>query len=304
MLVEVQVPLLMASLASSHHARVVSVALSATADRTTLGTLDVPSLGMGTLNWPIDKERDVTAAAACVACLESGVDFFDTAEAYGFGKSEKLTRDCLRRAASSVATAGTLRLARSQPATVATKYAPVPWRRSPVDDVVAACRASAERLGVDSVDLYQVHWPDFGLPLQRFLPSQGPQDDLIWEGLAKCYELGLAKNVGVSNYGPELTRRAHAALAARGVPLASNQINYSLLSFGSKQPTLDACAELGVRVLGYFPLANGLLAGRYSPTSMPKGIKANFMKKYIAGGVTQGGVAYPEGGAMPLLIYI
>ncbi len=148
-----------------------------------------------------------------------------------------------------------------------------------------------------------------------------------WEGLARCYELGLARNVGVSNYGPSLLRRAHSFLAARGVPLASNQINYSLLGFRlahpitshaisavsgrierahgprrSAQPTLDACRELDVSVLGYFPLANGLLAGKYSATSMPKGLKSQTMRKYVVGGVTERGVTYPAGGIEPLLV--
>ena len=71
--------------------------------------------------------------------------------------------------------------------------------------------------------------------------------------------------MGVSNYGPKLVTRAAEALKKRGVPLASNQINYSLLCHGSAQRTLDACEGLGVRVIGYFPLANGLLAGACSP---------------------------------------
>ena len=107
--------------------------------------------------------------------------------------------------------------------------------------------------------------------------------------------------MGVSNYGPSLLARAHSFLSARGVPLVSNQINYSLLSHRSAQPTLDACRELGVGVLGYFPLANGLLAGKYSASSMPKGLKAQTMRKYIAGGVTDRGVNYPAGGIDPLL---
>ena len=107
--------------------------------------------------------------------------------------------------------------------------------------------------------------------------------------------------MGVSNYGPTLVRRAHDALARRGVPLVSNQINLSLLYRKAQQPTLKVCEELGVRVLGYFPLANGLLAGKYDAENMPPFPKSLTMKKYVAGGVTQGGVTYPPGGATPLI---
>ena len=105
----------------------------------------------------------------------------------------------------------------------------------------------------------------------------------------------------MSNYGPDLVSRAHEALAKRGVPLASNQINLSLMYRKQVQPTLQRCKELDVRVLGYFPLANGLLAGRYDPDNLPPFPKSLTMKKYVVGGVTSGGVAYPDGGAMPLI---
>ena len=122
-------------------------------DRTKIGTLDVSSMGMGTLNWPLDKKEDPNAEAALRACIAKGVNLFDTAEAYGFGTSEILTRNC-------VAAVGA-------PAIIATKFAPVPWRRRP-EDVVDACRASAARLGVEAIDLYQIHWPDIIQPFKAF----------------------------------------------------------------------------------------------------------------------------------------
>ena len=77
-------------------------------------------------------------------------------------------------------------------------------------------------------------------------------------GLARCYHEGLAQNVGVSNYGPTLLRRAHAALAERGVPLASNQIHFNLLyRRQGSLATVEACNELGVACLAYYPLAMG-----------------------------------------------
>jgi len=122
-----------------------------------LGTLRVPKMGMGTLNWPLDKKTDPTAAAALQACIDNGVTFFDTAEAYGFGRSEELLADCVAKSGS--------------PVTLATKFAPVPWRQKP-SDVVDAARASAARLGVESIDLYQIHFPDI-IQVQPQKPAAG-----------------------------------------------------------------------------------------------------------------------------------
>ena len=103
----------------------------------------------------------------------------------------------------------------------------MPWRRKS-QDVVLACKASAERLGVESIDLYQIHWPDIIQPLKAF-GIEEKKDELYWDGISECYHQGLIKNVGVSNYGVRMLEQAHEALSARGVPIASNQINYSLL---------------------------------------------------------------------------
>lgn len=93
---------------------------------------------------------------------------------------------------------------------------------------------------------------------------------MYWDGLAECYHRGLVKNVGVSNYGPTLVTECHERLAERGVPLASNQIAYSLIGrHNGAQRTLDRCNELGVKVLAYYPFAMGLLTGKYT-TSMPE----------------------------------
>ena len=248
-----------------------------------IGTLAVSPMGMGTLNWPLNKETDQAAEDSLRACYAAGINFIDTAEAYGFGTSEKLTRNCV----SAV----------TQPFWVATKFAPVPWRRDS-EDVVNACKASADRLGVEAIDLYQIHWPDIIQPLKAFGVEE-VKDEKYWDGIAKCYNMGLIKNVGVSNYGPKLLAKAHAALAARGVPLASNQINYSLLYRKSgSQATVDKCKELGIQPIGYFPLANGLLAGKYTAAG-PGGLKGLTMKKYLQGGVTEGGITYPPDGVSP-----
>ncbi len=103
--------------------------------------------------------------------------------------------------------------------------------------------------------------------------------------------------VGVCNYGPKYVERVHAFLAKRGIPLASNQINFSLMYRKDSAATIAKCNELNVPVISYFPLANGLLTGRYDADNMPKFPKSLTMKKYVVGGAD----GYPDGGYTPLL---
>jgi len=117
--------------------------------------------------------------------------------------------------------------------------------------------------------------PDIVQP-GRLFGYEDKKDKTYWEGLARCYELGLVKNVGVSNYGPTLLADAHAFLGSRCVPLSSNQIRYSLLARNQgNQATVDAGFDLGVRTLAYYPLAMGLLTDQ--PTAKPS------LKRYHAG---------------------
>lgn len=253
-----------------------------------LGTLTISEAGLGTLNLALDKTECLDAAAALRASIEAGCNFVDTAEAYGFGNSERLTAWAAKEAGVTIGCdEGDLH--------VATKFAPVPWRQG-AESVVEACRASAERLGVDSIPLYQIHFPDLIQPFKAF-GLERRKDEEYWEGLARCYELGLAANVGVCNYGPEMISRVHAFLASRGIPLASNQINRSLMYRKDSAATIAKCAELGVPVIAYFPLANGLLSGRYDADNLPNFPKSLTMKKYVVGGEE----GYPEGGYTPLL---
>ena len=115
---------------------------------------------------------------------------------------------------------------------------PTPWRRG-AQSVVDACEASRKRLGVEQIDLYQIHMPDVVQP-GRFFGFVECKDEEYWEGLARCKELGLVREIGVSNYGPSLLRKCSAFMAKRGLKLASNQIHYSLLARhkGNNQATV------------------------------------------------------------------
>jgi aryl-alcohol dehydrogenase-like predicted oxidoreductase len=99
--------------------------------------------------------------------------------------------------------------------------------------------------------------------------------------LADAVEAGKVKAVGVSNYSAEQMREAHAALAGRGIPLASNQVEYSLLH---RQPevngVLDACRELGITLIAQSPLGGGMLTGKYSAKNRPSGFFRRILPQY------------------------
>ncbi|MBG1243019.1 aldo/keto reductase [Nostoc sp. NZL] len=177
---------------------------------------------------------------AFTAALEAGITFFDTAEIYGMGKSEEFLGQFLQQT--------------QQPIQIATKFGPVPWRFT-AQSVSDALTESLKRLQLERIALYQVHWP-----FAFFLSQQ-----TLMNALADEVKRGRIAAVGVSNYSAEQMRDAHQILAARGVPLAVNQVRYSLLSRQIESKGILATArELGVTILAYSPLAQGLLTGKYS----------------------------------------
>nr|WP_230968437.1 aldo/keto reductase [Nostoc sp. WHI] len=177
---------------------------------------------------------------AFTAALEAGVTFFDTAEVYGMGKSEQFLGQFLQQT--------------QQPVQIATKFGPLPWRFT-AQSVSDALTDSLKRLQLERIALYQVHWPF------AFLLSQ----KTLMNALADEVKLGRIAAVGVSNYSAEQMRDAHQILAARGVPLAVNQVRYSLLSRQiESQHIITTARDLGVTILAYSPLAQGLLTGKYT----------------------------------------
>lgn len=266
------------------------------ADRARLGSLDVPRAAIGTIKWLPEPAASARLSATFGEAMRLGLDFVDTAERYGaspFAMVGQAARALgmpgvgARLGGSGEELLGALSAAASSPAVIASKFTPVPWRDSP-ESVVEAARASAARLGVAAVPLYQLHFPDVIQPL-RWAGGAVPKDELYWEGLARAYHAGVVLNVGVSNYGPTLLVRCAAYLASRGVPLASNQIHYSLLyrKQGS-QATKDWAQDHGVQTLAYFPLAMGLLTGRWSASALPPD---RGLHKYFTGGDGGEGIA-------------
>ncbi|MGF1458334.1 MAG: aldo/keto reductase [Leptolyngbyaceae cyanobacterium] len=213
----------------------------------------IPALGVGTwawgdsLFWSYGKDYTETDLhAAFKAAVAAGANFFDTAEVYGLGESERL----LGRFLQSL----------DQRIFIATKYFPLPWRWS-AQAVSATLTASLERLQLDCLDLYQVHWP------LDFLMGQKE----LMNALANEVKQGRIRAVGVSNYSAQQMQTAYDYLAQRGVPLAVNQVQYSLLHRNiESNGVLDKARELNVNILAYSPLAQGLLTGKYSANDYTK----------------------------------
>ena len=178
-----------------------------------------------------------------------GIRFVDTAEIYGNGRSERLLGQFLKET--------------DQPILVATKFFPLPWRFTK-GALPRALKGSLARIGVERVDLYQIHWPS---PIMS--------TDRLMEGLAECVKSGMTRTVGVSNFGQSRMLAAYSSLARHNIPLASNQVHYSLLSREvEKNGTLARCKELGIRLIAYSPIEKGLLSGKYSPDTPPPGSRA------------------------------
>ena len=208
---------------------------------------EIPPLGVGTwswgdsLFWQYGKDYGASdVQRAFQVSLAAGVTFFDTAEVYGLGKSEELLGQFIQ--------------ATDTPVLVATKYFPLPWRFKP-QAVADALTASLKRLQLPTVALYQVHWPFDFLMGQKALMN----------ALADEVKQGRIQSIGVSNYSASQMHQAHSYLAERGIPLAVNQVQYSLLHRKiESNGVLSAARELGMTILAYSPLAQGLVTGKYT----------------------------------------
>jgi aryl-alcohol dehydrogenase-like predicted oxidoreductase len=226
-----------------------------------VGGARVSVIGLGTWqfgskDWGYgDAYANETAVAITHRALELGVTFFDTAEIYGFGNSERILGGALAD--------------RRKDAFIATKVFPV----LPLAPVVQQrAVASAARLGVDTIDLYQVHWPNPVVPLSQTMA-----------GMATLLRTGLIRHVGVSNFSLARWQDADRAL---GGPVLSNQVQYNLVQ---RKPERDllAWAQANDRlIIAYSPLAQGLLSGRYDadhrPSGSARGTNALFLPDNLA----------------------
>ncbi|KAF7140356.1 hypothetical protein RHSIM_Rhsim06G0137600 [Rhododendron simsii] len=220
--------------------------------------LKVTKLGIGAWSWgdtsywnnfEWDDRKMKAAKAAFDTSIDCGITLFDTAEVYGsrlsFGaiNSETLLGRFIKE-----------RKERDPgvEVAVATKFAALPWRLGR-RSVITALKDSLCRLGLSSVDLYQLHWFRRGLVDKHFAG--------YLDGLGDAVEQGLVKAVGVSNYSEKRLRDAYEQLKKRGIPLASNQVNYSLIyRLPEENGVKAACDELGITLIAYSPIAQGEIA--------------------------------------------
>jgi len=226
-----------------------------------LGSTDVrvSPIGVGTNSWGAHRAADPEKLTTFDVLLSAGVTFFDTAEIYTFGASERTIGHCIR--------------ASGRAPVVLTKFSPMPWRLGK-PALTAALKRSLDRLGLRKVDVYLLHFPTPPVPLETWA-----------DALADAVQAGLTRAVGISNCNAEQTRRAHAALKARGVPLACNEVEYSLLKRApERNGLLSLCHDLGVTLIAYRPLAMGMLSGKYTPEYPPRGIRSiMFRHRYLVG---------------------
>lgn len=212
-------------------------------------------IGLGAWQWgdrwfwsygKTHQRQDVQQAFA--ASLTAGVNWVDTAEVYGNGASERLLGEFLRDGGG--------------PVVVATKFMPFPWRLQG-RDLLRSLQRSLARIGVERVDLYQIHQPLPPVAIRAWM-----------QAMAEAYAQGLVRAIGVSNFDQRQMLAAAEALSQFGLPLASNQVKYSLLA---RQPEssglLAACRQHQITLIAFSPLAQGLLTGKYTREKRPPGVR-------------------------------
>jgi len=205
----------------------------------TIGSLEVSVVGLGCNNFGWRIDADATAKVVDAA-LQDGINFFDTADIYGATKSEEFLGKALGRRRDQVV--------------IATKFGgKVDEQRKGAKPayVRSAAEDSLRRLGTDRIDLYQLHMPDPDVPIEDTL---GALDELV--------RAGKVREIGGSNFSIDQLRSAQAA-ARHGARFVSLQNEYSLLHRDPERDVIPECKRLKIAFLPYFPLASGLLTGKY-----------------------------------------
>jgi aryl-alcohol dehydrogenase-like predicted oxidoreductase len=202
-----------------------------------LGCWQFCGSGFGRLYWnsPLQSEvNDIVKMA-----LDGGISWFDTAEAYGSGKSEQAISTALVKAGKS-----------NGDVIIATKWLPI---LRTAKNILRTFSKRQHFLSPFKIDLYQVHFPGSFSSIEAQMNA-----------MATLVKEGKIGSLGVSNFSVEQMRQAHAALEKHGLPLASNQVRFNLLDrMIEKQGILDTAKELGITIIAYSPLAQGLLTGKF-----------------------------------------
>jgi aryl-alcohol dehydrogenase-like predicted oxidoreductase len=228
-----------------------------------IGSLTVSTVGLGCNNFgmTIDDRR---SAEVVHAALDAGINFFDTADIYGGTRSEEFLGKALagRRNQAVIATKFGMRVDASRQGGARPDY------------IRQSVEGSLKRLGTDRIDLYQLHTPDPKVPIAETLAA-----------LNSLVKAGKVREIGCSNFSAEQLQAAHAAVKGGAVRFVSVQNQYSLLHREPEAGVLPACDQLGLAFLPYFPLANGLLTGKYSK-GVPPPSGTRMAMSWAAAGLT------------------
>ena len=211
-----------------------------------LSAIGVGTWQFGSREWAYGKDYAGTTAIEIVhRALDLGVNVLDTAEVYGFGKSERIVGRAID--------------GRRDEAFVASKLLPVV---PPIGGgyIEGRGRKSASRLGVQTIDLYQVHWPNPIVPAST-----------LADGLRRLLDGGVVRHVGVSNYSLSGWKGLERAL---GRPILANQVQYSLAVRKPEQELVPWAQGNDRLIIAYSPLAQGLLGAKYDATNVPKDVRA------------------------------
>jgi pyridoxine 4-dehydrogenase len=246
------------------------------------------------LLWDYDPNQDEEIYEAYKYVRNAGVSVFDTADSYGTldlnGRAEILLGQFERRylndkkdnennnqgggdgtnddiwsklfsSSSSNGNNNNNNNNIIQPQQVATKFAPYPWRITP-NQMVNAAKASLNRLEQDKLSIAQLHWST-----ANYQPFQ---EKALWEGIANVYDEDLCDAIGVSNYGPQQLQKISDYMVDRDVPIATAQIQYSLMTFKDCKDMNASCDDINCRLISYSPLCLGLLTGKYNLDNLPR----------------------------------
>jgi aryl-alcohol dehydrogenase-like predicted oxidoreductase len=218
--------------------------------------LSVPALGVGTNRWRTGEPGQASLNETLAAAIDVGMGFFDTAEVYSFGRSELAVGAAARQD--------------GRPVVLASKFAPLPTRLSAAQFGSALDR-TLNRLGRESLDLYYLHFPF------------SPRGVHAWmKAMATAIEAGKIRAAGISNCNVAQMRTAADVLAGYEIPLAANQVQYSLLHRAPEtNGVLDACRQMDVALIAYRPMAGGAV-GAGSPKGKGPAVLAGVLQDVAA----------------------
>ncbi len=229
-------------------------------DRVPLGKTGIrlSPIGLGTWQWGAPEwgwggaygEKEV--AAAFERSLALGVNWVDTAEVYGMGRSEEMIGRLLKQH-------------KGEEFFVATKVAPIHLLPGNFE---RSCEFSRKRLGVDVIDLYQIHFPSVRYTVPQMMRQ-----------MERLQKRGWIRHIGVSNFN--LRRMRTAVESLKGGEVVSNQVQYNLLERGPERDLLPFLKERGMSLIAYSPLAKGAVSGKYTPDNPPKDL-ARKMDAYFS----------------------